>query len=179
MEELIAKAQKGDKEAFTKIVLSIRNDLYKIAKMRITNEEDIQDIIQETIIETYKSIKKLKDITKFKYWVIKILINNSNKLYRKRKKENELCENYELEFYKEELKNDKNIKLVEDTLNFYEMIKILKYEERMIVVLYYNENYTTKEIGNLLKLNENTVKTKLFRAKEKIKNTYKGGMKIG
>ena len=83
MEELIQKAQKGDREAFTQIILSIRNDLYKIAKTRISNEEDINDAIQETMLEAYKSIKKLKDIKKLKSWVIKILINNCNKIYKK------------------------------------------------------------------------------------------------
>ena len=43
MEELILKAQKGDKEAFTEIILAFENDLYKIAKTRIINEADIED----------------------------------------------------------------------------------------------------------------------------------------
>ena len=50
------------------------------------------------------------------------------------------------------------------------MIKELKYEERIIIILYYSEKYTTKEISNILKINENTIKTRLSRAKEKIKN---------
>ena len=58
MEELVVKAKKGDKEAFTQIVLILKEDLYKIAKTRITNEADIEDAIQETMIEAYKSIKK-------------------------------------------------------------------------------------------------------------------------
>lgn len=58
MEELIVRAQDGDEEAFTELILNISDDLYKIAKTRIKNEEDISDAIQETMIETYKSIKK-------------------------------------------------------------------------------------------------------------------------
>ena len=58
MEELVVKAKKGDKEAFTQIVLILKEDLYKIAKTRITNEADIEDAIQETMIEAYKSIKR-------------------------------------------------------------------------------------------------------------------------
>ena len=61
MEELVVKAKKGDKEAFTQIVLILKEDLYKIAKTRITNEADIEDAIQETMIEAYKSIKKIKN----------------------------------------------------------------------------------------------------------------------
>ena len=56
------------------------------------------------------------------------------------------------------------------------MIKDLRYEERIIVVLFYAEKYTTKEISKILGINENTVKTRLSRAKGKIKNNYKGGL---
>lgn len=52
MDELILMAQAGDEEAFANMILYIKDDLYKIA-----NETDIEDAIQETMIETYKSIK--------------------------------------------------------------------------------------------------------------------------
>ena len=61
LDELILMAQAGDEDAFTKMILYIKDDLYKIAKTRIANETDIEDAIQETMIETYKSIKRLKD----------------------------------------------------------------------------------------------------------------------
>ena len=86
MDELILMAQAGDEDAFTKMILYIKDDLYKIAKTRIANETDIEDAIQETMIETYKSIKRLKDPNKFKKWVIKILINKCNRIYRRKYK---------------------------------------------------------------------------------------------
>lgn len=175
MEELIKKAREGDKEAFTQAILLIKNDLYKIAKVKTLNEDDIQDIIQETMMDAYKYIKRLKETSKFKSWIIKILINNCNKYYKKYY----VQENYDLEFYKESIKYNNDQQLIEDTLDFYEMIKQLKYEERIIIVLYYGEKYTTKEISNILSVNENTIKTRLSRAKEKIKNTYKGGRNNG
>lgn len=51
--------------------------------MRTSNDEDVQDIIQETMIDAYKYIKKLKKPSKFKSWITKILINNCNKYYKK------------------------------------------------------------------------------------------------
>lgn len=56
MEELIEKAQKGDKEAFTQAILLIKNNLYKIAKMRTSDEESIQDNIA-----SINSIDKIKE----------------------------------------------------------------------------------------------------------------------
>lgn len=83
MEELIKRAKEGDKDEFTQAVLLIKNNLYKIAKVRTSNEDDIQDIMQDTMIDAYKYIKKLKEPNKFKPWIIKILINNCNKYYAK------------------------------------------------------------------------------------------------
>lgn len=173
MEELIKSAQKGDIEAFTKLVELIKDDLYKISKSRISNESDIEDAIQETMIETYKSIKKLKDLSKFKKWTIKILINKCNRIYRRKYKNDISIDEYNIENL-----NENNIKEKEDELNFYDIIKILNYEEKIIVILYYMEEYSVKEIKNILKMNENTINTHLYRARQKIKVKY-GGNKNG
>ena len=165
MEELIKKAQKRDKKAFTDISLQIRNDLYKIAKTRISNDDDIEDLIQDTMIETYKHIKKLREPDKFKMWVIKILINKCNKLYKKKYRKDISIDEYNLEKYII-LNSQKDI---EDDLNFYHLIKDLKYEERIVLILHYMEQYSVKYISKILKINENTVKTHLYRARERIK----------
>ena len=175
MEELIKKAQKGDTEAFTQIVLELENELYKIAKTRLTNESDIQDAIQETMIETFKSIKKLIDQKKLKKWLIKILINKCNIIYKKKYKKDISIDEYNLENYI--ILND--YKNIEDDLDFYRLIKILKYEERIIIILYYMEQYTVSEIKTILGINENTIRTHLFRARQKIKDNYKGEIKNG
>lgn len=175
MEELIKEAQNGNKEALTQIILNLRNDLYKIAKTRITNEADIQDAIQETMIEIYKSIKKLKDLKKFKMWTTKILINKCNRIYRKKYKKDMSLDEYDLDKYLI-LNSNKDI---EDDLNFYSLIKSLEYEERIVIVLYYMEKYNIKEISKILKMKENTVKSKLYRARKKIEKDYLGGVKNG
>lgn len=169
MEELIEKAQYGDEEAFTQIILTIKDDLYKIAKSRISNEQDIEDAIQETMIETFKSIKRLNDPKKFKKWIIRILINKCNRIYRRKYKK-------DISIYEQniEIATSNNIIDFEDEFNFYNIIKILKYEERIMVILYYLEEYSVKEIKQILKMNENTITTHLYRARQKIKNKYGG-----
>lgn len=171
MEELIEKAKEGDKEAFTNAILSIEDELYKVAKVRLKNDDDIYDAIQETIITAFKSIKKLKQIQYFKTWIIRILINQSNNIYRNKKKEI-------ISF--EEIKNNKvtdfsDIENSEMILDFNFICNKLKYEDRMIIILYYMEKFTDKEIGKILSLKENTVKTKRTRAKQKIRDIIEGG----
>ena len=131
MEELILKAQKGDKEAFTEIILAFENDLYKIAKTRIINEADIEDAIQETMIETYKSIKKLKEPKKLKKWLIKILINKCNRIYKRKYKKDVSIDNY---FKSQSISSD--YINIENDMNFYSLLNNLTYTERITVVLY-------------------------------------------
>ena len=51
MENLILEAINGNELAFDKLIISIEKDLYKIARMRLNYEEDIEDAVQETIIQ--------------------------------------------------------------------------------------------------------------------------------
>lgn len=165
MEELIKEAQNGDKNAFNKIFIAINDDLYKIAKSRISNEDDIADAVQETMIATFKNIKKLRDPSQFKKWVITILINKCNRIYRRKYKKDVSYEEYNFESFSSSCNLESNIA-------FYEMLKDLKYEEKIIIILYYLEQYTVKDIKKILKMNENTVTTHLYRARQKIKNKF-------
>ena len=176
MDDLVKKAQQGDKEAFTELIILLKSDLYKIAKARIRNDEDIYDVIQETMIIAFNSIKKLKKIESFKPWIIKILINTSNNLYKKSKKDN-IISLEKIEPYNS--LNNSEFDKVETILDFNFILKNFKYEDRIIIILFYVEKFTDKEIGEILKLKENTVKTKRTRIKEKLKNILdKGGQDV-
>ena len=178
MEELVLRAKNGDADAYTQLILGIRNDLYKICKMRLTNDDEIEDMIQDTMIQTFKNIKKLKDPNKFKWWVIKILINHCNHDYRKKNKRKIVNMEDDFNHFENELYSN-NIETIESDMAFYQLLSNLKYEERMIIILYYSEQFTFKEISQILKINENTVKTRLYRAKEKIKKQWEGEIKNG
>lgn len=166
MEELIEKAKKGDKEAFTDLILENQIKLYKIAKARLKNEADIEDVVQETMIILYTKLSKLRDNTKFEIWLYKILINQCNKKYRKNKISLLSLETIENQ---KTYSNEENI---EDKLNYEEILAMFKEQDQMLLLLYYSNGYTTKQISQILNKNENTIKTKLRRMKEKIKENY-------
>ena len=169
MEELVIKAKEGDQESFTELILIISDDLYKIAKTRLSNDDDIDDVIQDTMLETYKNLKKLKDVSKFKKWIIKILINKCNKYYKKKYKDN-IFVNTE---YLNELQNTTSeYKNVESNMDFYSIINFLSYEERIVLILYYLEEYKVKDIKEITKMNENTINIHLCRARKKLKEKY-------
>ena len=171
MESLVAAAINGDEEAFSKLIISIEEDLYKIARTRFECEDDINEAVQQTIIQTFKSIKNLKEPRYFKTWIIKILINKCNKIYMMSQKNSfiEYDENViNVEFDDEE-------KIVSN-MDFYNIIKNLNYKERITFTLYYVEGLTTKEISKILKEPESTVRNRKARAVGKLKNIFEGGV---
>ena len=168
MKELVKEAMNGNKDAFAKLIEDLKLDLYKIAKVRLKNEDDVLDAIQDTIVSSYKSIKYLNKPENFKKWIIKILINKCNDIYKE--KIGKTISYDEIQ--------DVSMAWEEKEFCDLEIDDILKYltdDEKMIVTLYYLEDYKSKEIAWLLDMNENTVKTKISRAKSKLKARLKGG----
>lgn len=175
MEELIKRAKYGDKEAFENLIMPLNKDLYRVAKIRINNDEDIYDALQETVLIAFTSIKNLNTPQYFKTWLIKILINECNKIYRQKNKKKIIS--FE-EVKNQNIKDSFNTENIEDSIDFYNICKELKYEEKIIIVLYYKEKFTDEEIGKILNKKRSTVTTKRMRAKEKIKNNLELGGKI-
>lgn len=168
MDELVEKAKNGDKEAFTDLILENQVKLYKIAKARLRNETDIEDVVQETMLILYTKLPKLKDNTKFEIWLYKILINQCNKKYRKNKTNIiplDLIENQ---------KAYSNEEKIEDKLDYEKILAMFKKQDQMLLLLYYSNGYTTKQIAQILNKNENTIKTKLRRMKQKIREKFIG-----
>lgn len=170
MENLIEEAKNGNKEAFSQLILEIERDLYKIARTRFSCEADIEDAVQETILQAFKSIKTLRKPKSFKAWIIKVLINKCNKIYKKKEKHIKYIEDIteDIGMY------DNNDTLISN-LDFYKLIKDLNYKERITIVLYYSEDLTTKEIGKILKESESTIRNRLSRTRIKIKENFKKG----
>lgn len=168
MEELIERAKNNDKIAFSELIVAIQKELYLIAKTKLKNHDDIGDAIQETIYKSYKNLRKLKDNSLFKTWIIRILINECNNIYKKRKKHEISYEDKEMENYI--ANNDEN-----ENVEFELLIKNLSNEEKLLLTLYYCFKYTIKEISKITKIKENTIKGKLARARNKIRNQLEEG----
>lgn len=79
-------AQKGDKEAFTRLIKECEDTMYRVSKSIVKYDDDCADAIQETILKAYMNINTLKNPSFFKTWLIRILINECNRIHRSRKK---------------------------------------------------------------------------------------------
>lgn len=152
-------AQRGDTKAFVELMEENRQAMQRIAFGYFKCEDDVADVIQQTILNAFEKINTLKNPIYFKTWLIRIHINNCNALYNAKKNcvvTDELEEGRYLEEYPSEDE-------------FYQLIAELSEENRLIFQLYYGEEYTTREIGRILNLKESTVRSRLHRGKEQIK----------
>ena len=61
MEELLELAKNGDEKAFTELILNMKSELYGVARVRLSNEDDIDDAIQETMIIAFNKLKTLQN----------------------------------------------------------------------------------------------------------------------
>ena len=77
---LIKRAKRGDAEAFGELYKDIYKQLYKFAYYMLKNAEDAEDVVSETVMDAFSSIKKLKKEESFSSWIFQIL---SNKCKRK------------------------------------------------------------------------------------------------
>ena len=175
MEELIKIKKNGDQDAFTELIISMKNELYGVARTRLKSADDIDDAIQETMIIAFNRLNTLHENKFYKTWLVKILINECNHIYRKQRLR-EILGFENIEDYEDSLGKEVIDETISD-MNFERLIEKLSYEEQLILKLFYKNNYTTREISFVLNRNENTIKTILRRAKEKIKQNYAGGDK--
>lgn len=158
----INKAKKGYNEAFLSLIDENRLNLYRVARGILRNEEDIKDALQNTLVKSFKNISTLQNNGLFKTWLIRILINECNEVLRKNKRNIPLNEEIgeSLGGYSDQYKNMDLIRVIDS----------LSDEYRTIITLFYFEDISVKDISNILGISEGTVKSRLSRAREKIKS---------
>lgn len=168
MDTLVKKAQRGDAEAFIALMEECKMTLRRVAYGYLGNDEDVADAIQDTILAAYEHIDTLKRGEHFKTWLVRILINNCTKTWRQKKKSVSLESEREFE-------STECVDRGRADIEFRELLLSLPEESRTIFQLYYGEQFTTKEIADILDMNENTIKSKLHRGKEQLRAELEGG----
>ncbi|MDU2673841.1 MAG: sigma-70 family RNA polymerase sigma factor [Clostridium sp.] len=160
----VKRAKRGDKDAFCNLIRINKISMYRVAKSILSKEEDVEDAVSEAILKAYKNIKSLKDESFFKTWLIRIVINESNTLYKKRSREISV----ENEHFVNLQVNDKY-----KDVTLYNAINALDDDLRTTTILFYFEDMKYKDIAKVLDIKEGTVKSRLSRAKEKLYNILK------
>ncbi|MEY8283347.1 sigma-70 family RNA polymerase sigma factor [Lachnospiraceae bacterium 50-23] len=153
---------KCDVNTFAQMYEAIYKDLYRFALCMMKNTQDAEDAVSEAVLAAYENIRKLRDEKAFRSWIFTILANTCRKrlklLNTKIRHEREedsvrqpgQCPDYDL------------------ALDVRKAFFILSEEEQTIVGLSVFGGYNSKEIGGMLRLNDNTVRSKRSRALEKM-----------
>lgn len=162
--EQVKKAKEGDVDEIGKIVLDNMQTMYRIAFSILKNEDEIYDAISNTTIIVFEKISSLRKEEFFKTWLTRILINECYKIYNQNKKIIYL-ENCNSETLGDFSYTDKD-KLGE--LDTHNLINSLGKDLKDTVTLYYLEDFSVKEISEILEIPEGTVKSRLSRARKEL-----------
>ena len=164
--QCVKKAREGDADAFAELYSLVYKDLYRIALVNLKNQHDASDVVSDTVLEAYSSIKKLRDENAFKAWIIKILtvkIKNKQKEYIKRR-------NYQQDLDDpESVEQEKAEEINYGGLEIMEEFRRLNEDERLVLSLSVVSGYTSEEIARATGSSANTVRSKVARAKIKLR----------
>lgn len=132
---------------------------YRFAFTYMKNQQDAEDVVSESIIRALKASDSIKDIKNIKTWFFKIISNTAINDIRKKQKVVPLM-------------SIENEDIYEDSYNISdvnEMIEKLPREYTEVIILRYFEDMKIKDISEVLGINENTVKTRLYKALKLLK----------
>ena len=163
--ELVRRAKAHDKAAFSQLMKQYGNSMYKVAKAILKEDEDVADAMQETALSCWEKIGTLQTERFFKTWLIRILINHCNAIYRKNRR-------YILgEVLPEAAAADDAYANVE----WMEMLQCLGEKYRIVIVFYYVEGFSVKDISGILKISQSAVKERMSAARKKMEKYYRQG----
>ncbi|MEA4823397.1 MAG: sigma-70 family RNA polymerase sigma factor [Clostridiaceae bacterium] len=176
MDKLVARLQKGDDAAFEEFVSQYEKSIYTLALRQLGSPHDAQDAAQEVFLRVYRGIRRFRADAKLSTWVYQITLNVCIDMMRKKSRHPELSlvlpdndggetemeqpdESYAPEplYERTELRDEVRGALAK-----------LSPEHRRIVILRDITGLSYEEIAGVLRLTEGTVKSRLFRARDKL-----------
>jgi len=175
--ELVRRAQAEDKEAFEELVRRHQQRVFAVAGGILHRREDVEDIAQQVFYKAYFSLKRFDQRAAFSTWLYKITVNECWDLLRKKKVrplvyESDLSEDQARQVASSDGGAASTLPDVSDNLEARQrverLLKGLDERDRLMLVLKEVEGFSIEEIAEVLDLNANTVKVRLFRARRRL-----------
>ena len=169
---LIKKYQKGDINAINHLVKRWHVKFCNLAFWIVKDVDVAKDIAQESWTIIIRKLETLKEPEKFKSWAISIVNRKAIDFIRANNRER----NKLVQHFNESEKGGTDLEVFDKSrINklLFETIEKLSVEHQMVIRLFYKENYTLKEISDLLQQSIGTTKSRLFHAREKLKTKLK------
>lgn len=156
--KLIHQAKQGSAQAFSELYREVYRDLYRFALYALKNSHDAEDAVSETVMDAWAQIRGLRREESFKAWIFKILSNKCRqRLKQYVNKTEELSE--DLCDAQRDTAEDMDVK---------QAFSRLDEEERLILSMRIFGGYSSREIAQMLEMNDNTVRSRQKRALEKM-----------
>ncbi len=173
---LVRRAQAGDDAAFREIVERYQSKVFSIIHGIIRQRNDIEDIAQQVFFKVYSSIRNFDFRSSLITWIYKITVNECFDYLRKKKVrklvyESDLSEDEVRRVENTEPAVDRQVPVDQDLARRDYMVKLLtrvSEEERNLLMLKEVEGRSVEELADMTGMNENTIKVKLFRARQKL-----------
>lgn len=181
-EELVVRVQKGDTEAFGTLVERYEEKLLRYGRRFLSRSEDIEDIVQDVFMSAYQNIKGFDTRARFSPWIYRIAHNAFVNEFRKHKRTPVVFVDFDTlishPVYDDPALHEREQKemrvMIEKGLGEME----IKYRE--VLILYYLEDMSYKEISDILKVPTGTVGIRIKRAKSLLRKVYdKKGINYG
>lgn len=173
---LVRRAQAGDETAFREIVERYQSKVFSIIHGIVRQRNDVEDIAQQVFAKVYFSIRNFDFRSSLLTWIYKITVNECFDYLRK-KKVRKLV--YESDMSEDEVRRventepaiDRGVRTDTSLARRDYVVKLLDKvsdEEKRLLMLKEVEGYSVEELSGMMKMNENTIKVKLFRARQKL-----------
>ncbi|MCX5633441.1 MAG: RNA polymerase sigma factor [Phycisphaerae bacterium] len=166
--DLIRRLRSGDRRAFAEFVEKYQQQVFMCCRLLGLGENETEDIASETFLAAYQGLNKYIGRAKLSTWLWKIAYNKAishirQKIHRQKlqeKLQNQYTQEHEIAHWG---KSDGNPEIVWDA------VKKLPQDQAMAVVLYYRQEKSIKEVADIMKKRQNTVKVYLFRGRQRLK----------
>jgi len=162
-----------EKETFARLVINSTDSLYRVSKSILQNDSDCEDAVSEAITIAFQKLDSLKKDEYAKTWLTRILINEC---FHIRKHQNRIAlfpDNMESVLNSQNYPANRNAADSDTYFDLYEAMQKLTDNHRLVITLYYYEGYSVKEIAKLTGVTQGTVKSRLGRARNQLKQFLK------
>ena len=183
--ELIQKAQAGDGAAFNQVVVAYRKRILGTIARLIGRPEDVEDVAQEVFLRLYYSLDQLRTPEVFEPWLYRLTVNASYDYLRKQRRRNEarMSDLSEQQVMMADaaaggrVSHEENrLKQVKDLVQA--LLGSVSEQDRILLTLKEVEGLSLKELEKIYGVNENALKVRLFRARQRVVNAFEASQKV-
>jgi len=183
--EFVSLCKKGDVDAFEVLVKKHQKRMFNIAYRMMGNYEEASEIVQDAFVSAYRGIKNFRGRAKFSTWLYTIVINLAKnrlkqlkaRLHHEKYSIDNPIPTHESQIHGEPASSDlsalERLEKRETQQKVQGCIDSLDGEFKEVLVLKDIQGFSYDEISDLLKVPEGTVKSRLFRAREAVKDCLK------